>query len=450
MLGGLRTRPYNPIHQHTNLIIYKTMTKNAEFYYFSLADDMPRKDKLHWFDTTKFKDIPFERIHPDDKGNWLNLTDNDFDSLMPVCDKEVKAGKSKENNAEAIFKLYSLGVVTARDEWVYDYNKQNLENKVKHLIKIYNAQVESELDYSIKWSRAVKKDLEKGIKYQFNEALIVESLYRPFVKKKLYFSKQLNEMPSFIGSFFLAKNKSIENKVLGIMGNDSPKPFTILALDCVTDFNGLSPAAGGTKCLPFYIYDIEGNRHENITNWAWTEFKTHYGIELTKMDIFHYVYAVLHHPVYREKYEQNLKREFPRVPFYDDFSQWVEWGKTLMALHLNYETVEPYPLKRVDSTASKIPKAKLKADKINGVIKLDENTSLSGIPAEAWDYKLGNRSALEWILDQYKEKKPKDATIAANFNVYRFADYKETVIDLLMRVCNVSILTVEIIKKMEL
>ena len=107
------------------------MTKNAEFYYFTLADDLPRKDKLRWFDTTKFKDIPFERIHPDEKGNWLNLTDNDFESLMPVCDKEVKAGKSKENNAEAIFKLYSLGVVTSRDEWVYDYDKQNLENKIE-------------------------------------------------------------------------------------------------------------------------------------------------------------------------------------------------------------------------------------------------------------------------------------------------------------------------------
>ena len=417
------------------------MTKKAEFYYFSLADDMPRKDKLHWFDTTKFKDIPFERIHPDEKGNWLNLTDNDFDSLMPVCDKEVKAGKSKENNAEAIFKLYSLGVVTNRDEWVYDNDKKNLENKVKHLIKIYNAQVESELDCSIKWTRAIKKDLEKGIKYKFDESLIIKTLYRPFVKKMLYFNKQLNEMQYQIPSIFGAKG-GYTNKIISLNLGD----FYCLPSNNVFDLH----LTGDSQCLPLYVYDETGKSQENITNWAWTEFKTHYGIELTKMDIFHYVYAVLHHPVYREKYEQNLKREFPRVPFYDDFSQWVEWGKTLMALHLNYETVEPYLLKRVDSTASKIPKAKLKADKINGVIELDENTSLSGIPAEAWEYKLGNRSALEWILDQYKEKKPKDATIAANFNVYRFADYKETVIDLLMRVCNVSILTVEIIKKMEL
>ncbi|MGB4499012.1 MAG: type ISP restriction/modification enzyme [Methylococcaceae bacterium] len=423
------------------------MTKNAEFYYFTLADDLPRKDKLHWFDTTKFKDIPFERIHPDEKGNWLNLTDNDFENLMPVCDKEVKAGKSKENHAEAIFKLYSLGVVTARDEWVYDDDKQNLENKVKHLIKIYNAQVESELDYSIKWSRAVKKDLEKGVKYKFNEALIVESLYRPFVKKKLYFSKQLNEMQYQLPQIFNEQNK-FKNLCIVFTDANSQKPFLVNVVDKVFDLHFVGAAAGSSG-IPLHIYDKDGKPHDNITNWALNQFKNRYACELTKTDIFHYVYAVLHHPAYREKYEQNLKREFPRVPFYDDFSQWVEWGKTLMDLHLNYETVEPYPLKRVDSKNSKIPKAKLKADKTNGVIELDENTSLSGIPIETWDYKLGNRSALEWILDQFKEKKPKDATIAEKFNVYRFADYKESVIDLLMRVCGVSVETVKITKQMK-
>ncbi len=421
--------------------------KNAQFYYFTLADDLPRKDKLHWFDTTKFKDIPFERIHPDEKGNWLNLTDNDFESLLPVCDKEVKAGKSKENHAEAIFKLYSLGVVTSRDEWVYDDDKQNLENKVKHLIKIYNSQVESELDYSIKWSRAVKKDLEKGVKYKFNETLIVESLYRPFVKKKLYFSKQLNEMQYLLHKLFGVSDNH-KNIVINFRCVAAEQTVT-LASNKIVDLALLKTGNGVTQCLPLYIYDVEGNAQENITNWALNQFKNRYACELTKTDIFHYVYAVLHNPEYREKYEHNLKRELPRVPFYDDFSQWVEWGKTLMDLHLNYETVEPYPLKRVDSKTSKIPKAKLKADKTNGVIELDENTSLSGIPVEAWDYKLGNRSALEWILDQYKEKKPKDATIAEKFNVYRFADYKESVIDLLMRVCRVSIETVKIVEGMK-
>jgi very-short-patch-repair endonuclease len=170
--------------------------------------------------------------------------------------------------------------------------------------------------------------------------------------------------------------------------------------------------------------------------------------EITKLDIFHYTYAVLHHPAYRTKYELNLKREFPRLPFYEDFQQWASWGKALMDLHLNYETIEPYGLQRVEIASKDNPKAKLKADKPNGVIILDDNTQLIGVEAIAWEYKLGNRSALEWILDQYKEKKPKDPTIAKLFNTYKFADYKEQVIDLLQRVCTVSVKTMAIVQQM--
>lgn len=155
----------------------------------------------------------------------------------------------------------------------------------------------------------------------------------------------------------------------------------------------------------------------------------------------------MHNPAYRAKYELNLKRDFPRIPFYKDFRRWAEMGKELMDLHINYETVEKYDLPRKD-TATENPKPKLKADKENGVIYLDSATSLHNIPESAWEYKLGNRSALEWILDQYKEKKPKDQTIAEKFNNYRFADYKEQVIELLQRVCTVSVKTMEIVGKM--
>lgn len=430
------------------------MTKKAEIYYFRFPNCKDKAEKLRLIDSSNFKDLPFDRIFPDKNHNWINQTDNDFESLMPVCDKQVKLKKSQK----AIFRLFSLGVVTSRDEWIYDFDANNLIKKVELFMKTYNDEIKrwgksdqqlktnDFVDRKIKWTSELETHLQKGDVLNLNSDCVVSSLYRPFSKKKLYFDKiithRLYQLPSIFG-----RNSQLDNKII-MCSSGQRNNFLTLASNEIPSLDVFMPNA--TQCLPLYVYDIEGNRHDNITNWAWTEFKTHYGIELTKMDIFHYVYAVLHNPVYREKYEQNLKREFPRVPFYDDFSQWVEWGKTLMALHLNYETVEPYPLKRVDSNTSKIPKAKLKADKINGVIELDENTSLSGIPAEAWNYKLGNRSALEWILDQYKEKKPKDATIAANFNVYRFADYKETVIDLLMRVCNVSILTVEIIKKMEL
>lgn len=177
---------------------------------------------------------------------------------------------------------------------------------------------------------------------------------------------------------------------------------------------------------------------------------------ITKEAIFYYVYAVLHHPAYRNKYALSLKREFPRIPLYNNFHQWAAWGKKLMDLHINYETVAPYPLERKDIVTEPkagVPtdhlyKAKLKADKEKGEIEIDAVTTLTGIPTIAWDYQLGNRSALEWILDQYKEKRPSDPTIAEHFNNYHFHDYKEQVILLLQRVCTVSVETMKVIGEM--
>ncbi|MFM2050127.1 MAG: hypothetical protein RL682_618, partial [Pseudomonadota bacterium] len=166
-------------------------------------------------------------------------------------------------------------------------------------------------------------------------------------------------------------------------------------------------------------------------------------------------YAVLHNPAYREKYAQNLRREFPRIPFYKDFWQWAAWGEALMALHIGYEGVAPFALVRTDVPDTKAraaglqPKATLRADVDAGSIALDSETTLSGIPPEAWTYKLGNRCAIDWVLDQYKEKKPKDPTIREKFNTYRFADYKDKVVDLLMRVTTVSLETMQIVQAMK-
>ena len=164
---------------------------------------------------------------------------------------------------------------------------------------------------------------------------------------------------------------------------------------------------------------------------------------------------MLHDPIYREKYALNLKRDFPRLPFYTYFWQWAAWGEALMNLHIGYEAVAPFALTRADGPDAKAqaaglaPKAMLRADTSVGVIALDSETTLTGVPPEAWMYKLGNRSALEWILDQYKEKKPKDPTIREKFDTYRFADHKEKVIDLLMRVTTVSVETVAITDAMK-
>jgi predicted helicase len=191
------------------------------------------------------------------------------------------------------------------------------------------------------------------------------------------------------------------------------------------------------------------------------QFRTRYDAtarperSITKDAIFYYVYGVLHDPIYREKYAQDLKRELPRIPFYADFWKWADWGDRLLALHIGYETVEPWPLERIDAPDEKSrkaglapPKTVLRADKDAGNVQLDSETQLTGVPSEAWTYRLGNRSALEWILDQYKEKTPKEPTIREKFNTYRFADHKEKVIDLLKRVTRVSVETMKIVDAM--
>ncbi len=208
--------------------------------------------------------------------------------------------------------------------------------------------------------------------------------------------------------------------------------------------------------MPFYKHATSGERLDNITDWALETFVDKYSSALTKEDIFHYVYAVLHYPAYRNKYALNLKREYPRIPLYENFKQWALWGKQLMEFHIGYESAALFHLDRIESdieaksveALALYEKAKLKAFKEKGSIVIDSYTELIGIPKEAWDYKLGNRSALEWVLDQYKEKKPSDPTIVEKFNTYKFSHYKEDVITLLQKVCTVSVETMKIIKQM--
>ncbi|CCI30606.1 type ISP restriction/modification enzyme [Microcystis sp. T1-4] len=399
--------------------------------------------KLEFLSSTKLNQLDFEHIIPDKKHNWLNQSDNDFDQLLPLVDKEVKSGKSEK----AVFKLFSSGLKTQRDEWVYDFSRDTLEAKMRFFVDVYQRTFKDE-NYQernqIKWDRELTKYLSKRISKVFNDANMLMSYYRPYTKQWLYFDKHFNGMTY---QWFNIFNNEFNNIIIGLnVGSDK---FVSLVSNHIIDLACLLVSGGSTQCLPLYYYDKEGNRIDNITDWGLQQFQKHYNDKtITKLDIFHYTYAVLHYPEYRSKYELNLKREFPRLPFYDNFSQWVEWGSKLMELHINYETVAPYPLTRIDTNNNLKPKTKLKADREKNSINLDDVTFLQDIPKIAWEYKLGNRSALEWILDQYKEKKPKDKTIAERFNNYRFADYKETVIDLLQRVCTVSVETMKIIEAM--
>ncbi len=410
--------------------------KKCKINYHTLTDEMRKEEKWEWFSNNKIQNINFEHIIPDKNNNWLNLTDNDWDTMIPVIAKNG-----------SIFTFSSLGVSTNRDEWVYDFNKGNLINKIEYFKNIYNTfNNENNFVEDIKWSRDLKNKFRKGLKLSLNYELIIRSNYRPFSKWYHYTDKILNDVLTQNHYSIYSKNLNIENKVITLSGANSSKPFQVLCVDNLFSLDFLEK----TQCLPLYRYTENGEIIDNITDWGLEQFHLNYNdTNICKEEIFHYVYGVLHNPEYRKKYELNLKREFPRIPFYKDFWKWSELGKKLMDLHINFETVEPTQLHITNYELQNEPyKPKLKANKDTGEIYLDNITTLSGIPSEVWDYKLGNRSALEWILDQYKEKKPKDPTIAKLFNTYKFIDYKDKVIDLLMRVTTVSVETMKIIRKM--
>lgn len=392
--------------------------------------------------------LTMETIQPDKKNDWLNLSDNDWDKLVPLVDPSISAGRTTAQH-KAIFRLVSNGLKTQRDEWAYDFDKESVAAKARQMVEVYEATRRDQTFIgrgTIKWDRELTRYRDKGVVKTFSDRALVRAAYRPFSKRWLYFDPHFNGMTYQQPAMFGA---DLQNQAITWSDTAFRADFMSLATDGPWDLH-FGASSDGYQGVGRYRY-VGTDRLDNITDWALKQFTDRYGkaAAITKDDIFAYVYAVLHDPVYRETYALNLKREFPRIPLYPDFRRWRDWGQALLDLHIGYEAVEPYSLTRTDAPDPKraegtSPAVKLKSDPDKGVVVLDADTQLSGIPTEAWRYRLGNRSAIDWVLDQHKEKTPKDPTIREKFNTYRFADYKETVIDLLARVVTVSLQTLAI------
>jgi predicted helicase len=204
-----------------------------------------------------------------------------------------------------------------------------------------------------------------------------------------------------------------------------------------------------SQCFPFYTYDEDGtNRRENITDWALEKFRERYGdSSITKWDIFHYVYALLHHPVYRERYAANLKRELPRIPFAPDFRAFADAGARLSEIHVHYEQQPEYPLERIEQPGValnwRVEKMKLGKDKRS--LRYNEFLTLDGIPEEAFEYRLGNRSALEWVIDQYSTTTDRRSGITNDPNR---ADDPAYILRLVGQVITVSLETVKLVRSL--
>ncbi len=434
--------------------------KPARVFYLRRPEMETAEEKLSFLASHAMRGLDFDEVQPDKTHHWVNLTSNDFETLIPLASKETKAAKTA-GKERAIFKLFSLGLSTNRDEWVYGNDPAVLSQKARWFLENHAlSQLNKPWDNALKWSETLKRRVAAGATENFSAERLRFASYRPFVNRWLYASNLLVDRP---GNMLDIPNRGAT--ICLSFGKD----FRVLGSGAPFDLHFI----GDTIGMPLNRIDTEGTHYDNITDWAFKQFTAHYqnaeaspqpspsgrgskaGRKITKEAIFHYCYAVLHNPAYREKYAQNLKREFPRIPFYKEFWQWAAWGEALMALHIGYDQVAPFPLTRTDTPDAKVraaglqPKALLRSDAAAGSITLDSETTLRGIPPEAWTYKLGNRCAIDWVLDQYKEKKPKDPTIREKFDTYRFADYKDKVIDLLMRVTTVSVETVKVVEAMK-
>jgi predicted helicase len=429
-------------------------------YYVATPTTWRREEKYRFLDAKESTaSTEWEQIHPDNQNTWLRhgLAD-DFDKFMPLGTKLTK--HIHDGSAKSIFKNYSLGVASNRDPWVYSYHLSTLQDRVAEFIEIYEANLDrarrkkpktaeeiiDTTDLRIKWTRQVKASLLRHQKTSINPDHFRIVLYRPYTKQHLYFDEFWNEERYQQHKFFPtseAKNLAISMTAIG-----SEKPFISLMTEHLCDLH-FTGAGTGAQCFPFYTYAEDGsNRRENITDWALGEFQTHYrDKKITKWDIFHYVYAVLHHPQYRERYAANLRRELPRIPYAPDFHAFAAAGKRVAELHVNYEQQPEYYWHRIENRKAplsyRVEKMKLSKDKTS--IVYNEFLTIAGIPPETHEYRLGNRSALEWVIDQYQVSTDKRSGITNDPNR---PDDPEYIVRLIGQVITVSLETVKIVKNL--
>ncbi len=295
----------------------------------------------------------------------------------------------------------------------------------------------------ISWDRDLKKDLTRGRYVEYDANCIRSSLYRPFTKRYLYLDRVLTgEIYSLLRAF---PNPQSANKVICVPGISGRAEWATIITDGVPNLSLTS--LDSFQCFPYFAYDEDGsNRRENITDWSLAQFHTHYNNKkITKWDIFYYVYGIVHHPAYRTKFADNLKRELPRIPFAPDFRAFATAGKKLADLHLNYESSPEYPLQEIISRGerrSPLVEDKMRLSKDKSSLTVNPSLTLSGIPPETFTYRLGNRSALDWIIDQYQLSTDKRTNITSDPNR---PDDPEYILRLVAQIITVSLETMKIV-----
>ena len=440
---------------------YGEQREPARIFYYRTDDAWNKHRKFEFLAQTEHVgNVPWQTLKPDARHTWLTEGLNaEFLTFLPMGNKKAKQAKSEP--AGVIFHKFSNGVKTNRDAWACNFNRETLSANMRRMIDVYNAHVSqwrdreetSEIsvddfvdtdDTKIKWSGDLKTAIKKGILAAFSDKKVRMSLYRPFTRSFLFFDRLMNNGIYLLPYIFPTPETESENLVISVAGIGHRTGFGCLVSNVIPS---VDLGYEKSQCFPFYIYDEDGtNRRENITDWALENFRVHYGDEtISKWDIFNYTYGILHHPDYRERYAADLKRDLPHIPYAPDFWAFANAGAQLAELHINYETQPQYPLTFVEDATKqldfRVERMKFSKDKTR--LLYNDFLTLEGIPAEAFAYRLGPYSALEWVVNQYRVKSERRSGLVNDPND---AENPRDIVELIGRVITVSLETVKVVE----
>jgi predicted helicase len=467
----------------TLLVKTAGVSQTCRLKYFEVADYLSREDKLRDLnDYGSIEKVPWKDLLPNDDGDWINQRNPEFERFIALGDK-AREGPS-------IFGTYSQGILTARDAWTYSLSKATLVTNMRRTIAFYGDQVtayaralklaketipnvEDVIDTDaakISWTRGLKGDVrkQKPLNYQGNS--IVTGTYRPYFKEHLYFNRDLCEYVFLLPRLF--PDSATSNRVIAVSGIGASKGFSALITDAVPNYHLIDSG----QVLPLYYYeevdkksgsqadafvdksDAAYVRHDAITDWSLSAFQQHYSDgAITKEDLFYYIYGLLHSPIYRSKYEADLSKMLPRIPFASHFRSFAEAGRELAKWHLEYETVEPFPLTEEGLELALEPRIHYRVEKMvfgktgkavdKTVIHYNSRVTLRGIPLEAYEYIVNGKSAIEWIMERYQITKDKDSQIVNDPNGW-CTEHEDPlyIVNLVKRIVRVSLETVRIVK----
>ena len=485
----------------------KDPTKSGfQLHYRDIGDYLTADEKLRIVDTSTIDAVDWQPIAPNSHGDWVNQRSDDF-ATWPVIGE-------KKGNSTKFFTKFSAGLKTGRDVWSYSSaTAQLVENIGTHVANYCQAQallrnegfdeskpgvdalfaLHPELIDSTQgsWNRSLKQELARGTDIVVDPDRMYTSLYRPFFKQRSYFAKELNDMVYQLPSMFPTQHH--HNIGFDVMAPREAVSFALLATDVLPDLSfftytaqffprftwepvdasdgGLFGEGASISEGESSIYGQVGEvvagyvRKDNITDAIKALYRNALGSDVTGDDIFHFVYGKLHDPNYREAYAADLKKMLPHIETPTsraEFDKFAAAGQELMALHVNYENVDPWPLdiqvKGDDPDCetwrvTKMRWAKRKdpetGKNVNDVTKLiyNKQVTITGIPAEADEYMLGSRSAIGWLIDRYQVKKDKASGIVNDPNDW--ADEvgnPRYIVDLIAKVTRVAVDSVRIVE----